>query len=79
MDQLILVVESDEQRLEIVENTLGFYIYRFSGEPLVCTHDYLQDDLDTALTFARDRFKVAIEEWREVSAQERQAYKDRWR
>ena len=78
MDELVLVAESDEQRLEIVRTTLGFYIYRFAGKERICTHDYLQDDLKTALTFARDRFKIEMGDWREASMKERQAYQEQW-
>ena len=76
MDELILIAETDEHRLEIVQDTLGYYIYRYAGEERICTHDYLQDDLEAALFFARDRFKMAVMDWREATPEERQKHKD---
>jgi len=48
------------------DKAAGFYIYAFEGER--CTHDYLQDTLEIAKRFARERFGVAEDAWHEVTS-----------
>lgn len=43
----------------------GFYVYVFDSHGR-CIHDYLQDSLELAKTFAEEEFGVAHEEWSQI-------------
>jgi len=47
------------------DEAAGFYIYAFEGER--CTHDYLQESLEVAKQFARERFDVPENAWHEAT------------
>jgi hypothetical protein len=48
------------------DKAAGFYIYAFESER--CTHDYLQDNLETVKRFARERFGVPEDAWHELTS-----------
>jgi hypothetical protein len=72
MEELLLVAEVDEQRFEIVKDSLvGYYVYRWVEQGKRCTHDYLQDDLEMAMSCAEDKFGVRQSIWREAKTGEK--------
>ena len=58
-----LVATHGARRFEIVESTpeVGFYVYIYEGDR--CTHDYLQDTLERAKSFAEEEFGVPAASW----------------
>jgi len=41
-----------------------YYIFRYESGKL--THDYLQEDLETAQSFAKRKFNVLLDAWKQV-------------
>jgi len=65
MNGLELVTEHEGRRYEIVHDSLvGYYVFRYEGNGPQTTHDYLQDDLDSAIECAEEEFGVSPESWR---------------
>ena len=65
METLRFVAERGKERFEIIESSEdGFYVFRFVDG--VSTHDYLQDDLETARICAEEEFGVSALAWREA-------------
>src|SRR5436190_6445088 len=57
-----LSTEHGGRRFRIVHDAAaGFYLYVYDGAPY--THDYLQDTLDQAREFAREKFGVPVQSW----------------
>lgn len=77
MDTLRYVAEHEGHRFEIIEgNGEGFYVFRYAD--LVgpkSTHDYLQDDVPTALGCAEKQFGVARNSWRSAEPGEQPAFR----
>ena len=46
------------------KETAGFYLYVYENER--CTHDYLQDTLEMAMTQAFEDFSVPKDVWRKL-------------
>lgn len=43
------------------DEAVGFYLYVIEGQ--LCTHDYLQDNIQLAKDFAEERFGVPQSAW----------------
>jgi hypothetical protein len=68
----LLVADHEGHRFEILEDELaGFYLFRFTGDGRISTHDYLQDYLATAKEFALEEWGVPLEAWRQLASGER--------
>ena len=76
MDRLLLVAECDSHRYEIVvDETVGYYVFRYVGLGPRTSNDHLQDDLEMAKSCAEDEFGVPPEAWRSARVDEQPAYK----
>ena len=75
MNGLLLVAECDGNRYEVVvDETVGYYVFRYVGDGPRTTHDYLQDDLEMAKSCAENEFDVPPAAWRSAAVHEEPAY-----
>jgi rhodanese-related sulfurtransferase len=63
-EQVLETATLGNRKFEIVfgGEGIGFYVYVFEGGR--CTHDYLQDTVELAKSFAEEEFKVTINSWK---------------
>ncbi len=63
-DEVLFVTEHEGCHFEIMEGSgEGFYVFKFLGNDRVPTHDYLQDDLSRAKSFALHYFGIPESAW----------------
>ncbi|MEM7102734.1 MAG: hypothetical protein AAF502_06315 [Bacteroidota bacterium] len=62
----IWTAEHDNCKYKIEEDspTFGWYVFRYNKRG-VCTHDYVQHDLEMAISFAEMQFSVPKENWKQ--------------
>ena len=74
LEKLLLVAEFDGRRFEIIQDTIGFFVWAYIGQGPRTTHDYLQNDLEMAIRCAQNEFGVPTRSWRRAMPDEKPAY-----